>query len=77
MKNKLNFLFYLKILNKMKCKQCKKKMVLSFDCKCTQSFCINCLPSFMHGCKFDYKEEKKKILTDNNVKIEKEKVIII
>lgn len=61
----------------MKCKNCKKKMVLSFDCKCTKSFCINCLPSFIHACTFDYKQEKKKNLSENNVKIDKEKVILI
>lgn len=64
---------------KVRCFKCKKKIILGCEqlCKCSNTFCLNCLPSFEHNCSFDYKEEKKKILSEQNIKIQKSKVEII
>ena len=57
----------------MKCKCCKKKTVMEFDCKCLQKFCLNCLND--HKCTFDYhasKNEhlKKTLLSAKHVKVD-------
>lgn len=63
----------------MKCQNCKKKINIGYDykCKCDKQFCQTCLPSFIHNCTFDYREHKKKILSEENIKIEKSKVEVI
>ena len=61
----------------MKCNKCKKKIMFEYECKCKLSFCINCISCFVHGCTFDYKEEKRKQLADNNVKVLPPKVTFI
>lgn len=43
----------------MKCERCKKKKILEFICKCTKKFCLECLPSYVHDCAFDYKKTKQ------------------
>ena len=62
---------------KEKCFKCKKKVLMIEQCKCNNKYCLNCLPYFEHSCSFDYKEDKKKILTENNQKIEFAKVVEI
>jgi hypothetical protein len=63
----------------MKCQNCKRKIIIGYDykCKCEKEFCQRSLPSFEHNCTFDYKEYKKKILSEANIKIEKSKVEVI
>lgn len=63
----------------MKCQNCKRKIIIGYEykCKCNMEFCQKCLPSFIHNCTFDYREHKKKILSESNVKIEKAKVEVI
>ena len=65
----------------MKCSKCSKccKSIRysSFECKCKQFFCLSCLPSYVHNCNYDYKEIKRKFLSEENIKIEKQKVATI
>lgn len=51
----------------MKCERCNKRKVLEFTCKCTKKLCLECLPSYVHECAFDYKENKKEELNKNKV----------
>ena len=52
----------------MKCSKCSKccKSIRysSFECKCKQFFCLSCLPSYVHNCNYDYKEIKRKFLSE-------------
>ncbi len=61
----------------MKCPNCNKKMNFEMSCKCSKTFCLNCLPSFNHGCSYDYKKENIKILQTKLIKVEKEKIVNI
>ena len=47
----------------MKCGQCKKKITMDFDCKCSKKFCLDCLPFDRHNCSFDYHQNKRENLT--------------
>lgn len=56
---------------KKRCSNCnKKKNIMVFECKCTKEFCLNCLPFYVHQCTFDYKQENKQTLSNNNQKLE-------
>lgn len=61
----------------MRCYKCHKKSIFDYKCKCEHSFCISCISSFVHNCSFDYKNEKRKMLEEQNIKIVSEKVIRI
>ena len=58
----------------MRCPQCKKKTLIEYECKCSEKYCLNCLPYFKHNCSFDYRGQKKDIIKDLNPKIESVKV---
>jgi hypothetical protein len=62
---------------KIKCDHCKKKTLYENVCKCKQTFCIKCISSFVHNCTFDYKQEKKNKLNDDNPKIVAHKIEVI
>jgi hypothetical protein len=62
---------------KFKCHHCKKKTLYENVCKCKNTFCMNCLSSFVHNCSYDYKEEKKKQLGEDNPKILAQKIVVI
>lgn len=52
---------------KMECSLCKKKIkVSSYPCKCEKYFCKLHLPETEHNCKYNYKDENKKLLTEKN-----------
>ena len=53
----------------MRCSKCNKKIIMNYECKCKQNFCLNCLPFYIHNCTYDYKKEKKDMLQENNPKI--------
>ena len=53
----------------MRCTQCRKKIMIDYSCKCSNNFCLNCLPYYKHNCTFDYKEDRKNNLTETNPKI--------
>lgn len=59
---------------KQRCFFCKKKHLMTNECKCKNIFCLTCLPYYIHNCSYDYKKEKQKILQEDNVKIEASKV---
>ena len=61
----------------MRCMKCKKKIIIDYKCRCENSFCLNCLPYFSHNCTYDYKENKKTILHENNPKITAVKVSLL
>jgi len=51
-------------------KNCNKKLGLfSFDCRCRGKFCSKCRYSTVHNCSYDYKNETKKVLRKNLVKV--------
>ena len=52
-----------------RCDNCNKKTLCINECKCTKSFCLNCLPFFNHNCAFNWQNEKKEDLTKTNPKI--------
>lgn len=53
----------------MRCSKCNKRIIMNYECKCKQNFCLNCLPFYTHNCTYDYKKEKKDMLQENNPKI--------
>ena len=61
----------------MKCYKCKKKTLIEYKCKCDNIFCLNCISSFIHHCSFDYRNEKRKLLEEQNIKVLPDKVLHI
>ena len=58
----------------MKCEICNRKLPLvCFACKCKLKFCKKHQND--HNCTFDYKEYNKDILSQQNPKIEVQKLI--
>ena len=63
-----------------KCSFCKGKLgIVNYDCKCstTHRFCSKCRLPEIHECNYDYKNESKKSLQKQLVKVEYKKVIKI
>lgn len=44
----------------MNCKQCSKKLLYSFKCRCKNEYCIKHKLPEKHNCEFDYKQLIKK-----------------
>lgn len=65
----------------LKCEYCKNKKIsslFSHNCRCgLKQLCDNCRVAENHKCTFDYRKEGSKILTDQNPKIESQKLIKI
>jgi hypothetical protein len=61
------------MFKKRKCEKCLKKDIL-FDCKCGKNFCLEHLKWYEHSCKYNFKDEKKQNLIDNNPKIVSSKI---
>jgi hypothetical protein len=56
---------------KQKCYHCKVKLkMIVFTCKCNHIFCQRHLGAHSHNCPYDYKNEKKKQIEENNPKLE-------
>ena len=53
-----------------RCTKCSKKMVISFDCKCKQIYCMKCRLPEVHNCIFDFKKDGKEFLEKTLVHIE-------
>ena len=49
-----------------RCSKCKKKTLLTFNCKCLGKFCMNCKIPEIHLCSFDYKKEQRDKLEKSN-----------
>jgi hypothetical protein len=61
-----------------RCTECRKKMgVMEFTCKCEHKFCRGCLLPESHKCTYDFKNEGKRNLENNLIKVTHEKVIKI
>lgn len=60
----------------MKCIFCNKKCgLMVFNCKCgLQGLCITCKHPEIHNCKYDYKDEHKKKISNQNLVVIKEKI---
>ena len=56
------------MFKKRRCDQCLKKDLL-FSCKCHKNFCLSHLPWYEHSCSYNFKEERKQNLSENNPKI--------
>ena len=57
---------------KPRCHFCKKKLKmteLNFNCKCNHKFCQLHLNPHSHKCSFNYKQERKKIISLKNPKM--------
>jgi predicted nucleic acid binding AN1-type Zn finger protein len=56
------------IINEVKeCHFCQKKLkLMSFQCKCENTFCLKHMNPIDHNCQFDFKLAHKKILTEKN-----------
>ena len=60
-----------KKIPKQKCYHCKVKLkMIVFTCKCNHIFCLRHLGAHSHNCSYDYKNEKKKQIEENNPKLE-------
>ena len=56
---------------KKKCFRCNAKLnMIVYSCKCGQIFCHKHLNPHSHNCPYDYKEEKRKQIKENNPKLE-------
>jgi len=60
-----------KKIPKQKCHECGSKLkMIVFTCKCNHIFCQKHLGAHSHKCTYDYKNEKKKQIEENNPKLE-------
>ena len=60
-----------KKIPKQKCHECGSKLkMIVFTCKCNHIFCQKHLGAHSHNCTYDYKNEKKKQIEENNPKLE-------
>ena len=60
-----------KKIPKQKCHECGSKLkMIVFTCKCNHIFCHKHLGAHSHNCTYDYKNEKKKQIEENNPKLE-------
>jgi hypothetical protein len=66
------------LAQKHRCYLCNFYLGLfAIKCKCTRIYCSKHLQPDSHGCNFDFKEDGRKRLEKQLVKIEAEKVIKI
>jgi hypothetical protein len=56
-----------------KCSKCYKKIILVFECKCQNKYCIKCHIPENHNCEFDYKRDGKELLEKKLIQIETSK----
>jgi hypothetical protein len=52
----------------IKCKNCRKKSLIEYKCRCELIFCLGCLPFYNHNCSFDHKGNKREQLEKENPK---------
>lgn len=58
-----------------KCVFCNKRTHITFSCKCELiDLCIKCKTPEDHKCNFDYKEEQKNKLKEENPQVIKDKI---
>lgn len=57
-----------------RCKFCRKKSPLEFECLCKGVFCVTCRLPEVHKCTFDRETYEKNALREQLVKVEGEKL---
>ena len=58
-----------------RCSKCKKRVdLMSFPCKCGETFCTNCRQPEVHLCGFDYRTLGVRKLSESNPQVVAEKV---
>ena len=50
----------------MSCDKCRKKTIITFNCRCEKIFCSKCRYPEVHGCTYDYKTAGKDKIKINN-----------
>ncbi|XP_052121705.1 uncharacterized protein LOC113208232 isoform X3 [Frankliniella occidentalis] len=67
----------LKLPKKQRCCQCRKKLTISnnYLCRCQKLFCSTHRYSEAHNCNYDYKEEGRKLLLQENPQVKAEKIV--
>ncbi|XP_034230375.1 uncharacterized protein LOC117639087 isoform X2 [Thrips palmi] len=60
-----------------RCCQCRKKLTISnkYMCRCQKLFCSTHRYSEAHNCNYDYKEEGRKVLLQENPQVMAEKIV--
>ena len=69
-----------KLIKKERCSMegCKKKLsAVKFTCNCGKNYCTAHRLAESHNCTYDFREEGKKILEENNPLVVKPKIIKI
>merc|ERR1712126_348399 len=66
-----------KIVSPSCCRECNKKLkfINTYLCRCGYNFCVRHRFNDQHNCTFDFKSEAKKILRENNPKIQSKKLL--
>ncbi|KAK3911808.1 AN1-type zinc finger protein 4 [Frankliniella fusca] len=66
-----------KLPKKQRCCQCRKKLTISnnYLCRCQKLFCSTHRYSEAHNCNYDYKEEGRKLLLQENPQVKAEKIV--
>lgn len=49
-----------------KCRECKKKHLITIKCRCEYTLCIQCKNPDVHKCKFDYKKQNQEDIANKN-----------
>ena len=57
-----------------KCSKCTKYTIICIKCKCEKNFCIKCKLPEIHNCNFDYKNNGKRKISEDNPKIINKKI---
>lgn len=59
-----------------RCARCNKRALVSHQCKCGLRFCIPHRHTD-HGCTYNYREDDRKKLEKNLIKVEAERIVKI
>ena len=64
---------------KKRCFNCSKKTLICEFCKCNTKdcFCLDCVPFYKHKCSYDWRQNKKDSLIEDNPQIIASKLQII
>lgn len=57
-----------------RCGKCKKRLFLTFPCKCGGTFCTNCRQPEVHDCSVDYRAQGQRKLSECNPVVTADKV---
>ena len=60
-----------------KCKKCKKKKLIITKCRCDNEYCLAHICAENHNCTFEFKQNGREKLKQENPKISPAKVLLI